>query len=274
MPKIFAYTDYRKFLKDYYDERKALDTRFSHRYISRKIGYKSTAFLSEVISGKKNLTGAVQMRLAGLLGLKRDEEEYFLNLVGFNQAKSADERNRYYEKLMSLTQVDAKALEGDQYEYFNNWYYAAIRELLAFHPFRGDYQELARTLNPPIAPGQARQAMKVLLDLGLVRVDGDGTHRPTVAILTTSPGFTALNVANFQRTFIDLAREGLERHPREERDYSTLTLPLAQANLGRASQAVAKLRTYLIGLSGRGDPERVYQFNFQLFPLSVKTRKT
>lgn len=273
MPNIFAYTDYRRFLKDFYDDRKARDTRFSHRYISRKIGYKSTAFLSEVISGKKNLTGAVQMRLAAVLGLKRDEEEYFLNLVGFNQAKSADERNRYYEKLMNLTQVDAKVLEADKFEYFNNWYYAAIRELLAFHPFTGDYQALARTLNPPIAPGQARQAVKVLLELGLLREEPDGTYRPTTAILTTSPGFTALNVANFQRAFIDLAKEGLERHPREERDYSTLTMPLSQAHLGRASQAVAKLRTYLLGLSSRGEPDRIYQFNFQLFPLSVRPRK-
>ena len=34
MPDIFSYTDYRKFLGDFYRERKAVDSKFSHRYFS------------------------------------------------------------------------------------------------------------------------------------------------------------------------------------------------------------------------------------------------
>jgi hypothetical protein len=34
MPDLYAYTDYRKFLKDYYEEQKGKDAKFSHRYFT------------------------------------------------------------------------------------------------------------------------------------------------------------------------------------------------------------------------------------------------
>src|SRR4051794_5482246 len=39
MPDLFAYTDYREFLKDYYEEQKAKDPKFSHRYFTMKVGF-------------------------------------------------------------------------------------------------------------------------------------------------------------------------------------------------------------------------------------------
>ena len=78
-----------------------------------------------------------------------------------------------------------------------------------------------------------------------------------------------MNVANFQRAFMDLAREGLDRFQRDERDYSTLTLPMAEEDLARARQAIAQLRGLLMTISDKcRRPKRVLQFNSQLFPLT------
>src|SRR5258706_2599512 len=110
-PDIYTYTDYRKFLADYYREQKARDPKFSNRYFSQKIGYNSSGFFSDVLSGKKNLTGPVLLKLARALKLKKGEEEYFINLVNFNQARTIDERNRFYEKLMGAAQVRVEVLQ-------------------------------------------------------------------------------------------------------------------------------------------------------------------
>lgn len=269
MPEIFNYTDYRKFLADYYRDMKAKDPKFSHRYMSLKMGYGSTGFFADVIAGRKNLTGSHPLKLSRFLKLGKEDEEYFINLVLFNQAATLDEKNRYYEKLMGVTRIDVKILQADKFEYFSKWYYAAVRELLGFYPFAGDFEALALKLDPPIDPAQARQAIHLLLDTGMIRVDGDGCYRPTDSLVSTGEGFSSLNVANFQRAFLDLAREGLDRHPSEERDYSTLSLPLAKDDLPRARLAIAKLRSFLMALSEKSaKPQRVYQFNFQAFPLT------
>ncbi|HKP95782.1 MAG TPA: TIGR02147 family protein [Fibrobacteria bacterium] len=269
MPDIFNYTDFRKYLSDLYRELKAKDPKYSHRYMSMKMGYGSAGFFADVIAGRKNLTGALPLKLSRFLGLKKDDEEYFINLVLFNQAATMDEKNRYYEKLMGVTRIEVKILEAEKFRYFSQWFYTAVRELLSFHSFRGDFRALGKKLDPPITPVQARQAVEFLLEIGLLRLDADGAYRPTDALISTGEGFASLNVANFQRAFLDLAREGLDRHPSEERDYSTLSLPLAKDDLPRARLAIAKLRSYLMALSEKSKaPDRVYHFNFQAFPLT------
>lgn len=269
MPDIFNYTDFRKYLADFYRDLKAKDPKYSHRYISLKMGYGSAGFFADLIAGRKNLTGPLILKMSRFLELKKEAEEYFINLVLFNQATTMDEKNRYYEKLMGVTRIDVKILEADKFRYFSQWYFTAVRELLSFFPFRGDFRALGKMLDPPISQAQAKQAVQLLIDTGLIRMDGEGCYRPTEALISTGEGFSSLNVANFQRAFLELAREGLDRHPSDERDYSTLTLPLAAEDLPRARLAIAKLRSYLMALSEKSrTPQRVYQFNFQAFPLT------
>lgn len=269
MPDVFNYIDFRKYLADLYREMKAGDPKFSHRYFSMKVGYHSSGFFSEVLTGKKNLTGPVLLRLARALKLGKEEEEYFINLVHFNQARTIDEKNRYYQNLMGVARVKVEVLETGQFEYFSKWYYAAVREVLWVHAFRGDYRALARSLNPSITRAQARRAVKLLAGSGMIAEDASGRWLPTATMVSTGEGFTSLNVANFQRACIDLAREGLDRHARDERDYSTLTLPMNPEDMPRAKAAIARLRQMLMALSDKcRDPQGVYQFNFQLFPVS------
>ena len=269
MPDVFTYTDYRKFLSDHYHAMKAVDGKISHRYFSQRIGYNSSGFFSDVLSGKKNLTGPVLLKLAKALKLKKGEEEYFINLVNLNQAGTLDERNRFYEKLMGTSQVRVETLQPEKFEYFSKWHHAAIRELLSFYPFRGDFRKLARKLNPHITQEQAKQSVKLLLDLGMLKIDAEGRYLPAASMIGTGEGFMSLHVGNLQRAFMDLAREGLDRFAREERDFSTVTLPMAKEDLSRARQAIAQLRASLLAMSDKcRRPERVLQFNSQLFPLT------
>ena len=247
MPDLFSYSDYRRFLKDYYAAKKAQDPKFSHRYFSLKV--------------------------VKALKLKKDEEEYFISLVEFNQAKSVEEKNRHFEKMAAMAKPKVKLLEARQYEYFKHWHYAALRELLAFHKFRGDYVELARMLSPAITPAQARKGIKLLLDLGLAEAGPDGVIRPTEVLLGTGKPLSSQEVANFQLATLALAQTALDRFPAAERDFSTLTLPLSREDLPRAKSAIRTLRAYLLSLSENNrKANRVFQCNFQVFPLSREAR--
>ena len=60
--KIFEYLDYREFLRDYYQSKKAANPAFSLRAFSDKIGFKAKDFISRVMQGDKNLSTQSQVR--------------------------------------------------------------------------------------------------------------------------------------------------------------------------------------------------------------------
>ena len=50
---IFEYTDYRKYLKDYYETKKKKNKSFSYQQFANNAGFKTKTFLFNVIQGGK-----------------------------------------------------------------------------------------------------------------------------------------------------------------------------------------------------------------------------
>lgn len=269
MPDLFAYDNYRRYLRDYYQERKAKEKKFSHRYLARKLGYGSSGAIADILAGRKNMTPSSALRMARSLGFTRPEEEFFLHLVAFNQAGSLEERNLHYAKILTMARLKLDVISPEKYEYFSKWYLAALRELLYFHPCKGDFKALGRKLDPPIPALAARKGVELLEKLGLVERDPQGYYRQTAGMLSTPEIGASLHIDNFQAATLKLALESLDRHPRERRDFSTLTLTLSETSFDQARTALKAVRQCLLGLAEKdAKVDRVYQLNIQLFPLS------
>jgi uncharacterized protein (TIGR02147 family) len=270
MPNIFEYTDYRKFLQDYYDEVRKTNPRFSHRYFAMKAGFTSTGLFANILKGRRNLTGPLILKFSKALKLKKKEEEYFESLVFFNQAKSFEEKNKFYERMLALSPLRIQVVNRDKFEFYSQWWYSAIRELLYFFPFKDDYQALAKKLNPPVRPDQAKKAVKALEKLGLIKKNKKGYYEQTASLITTEKDHEkSMHVANFQRATMQLAMDSLDRHTRDVRDISTLTLTLSRESYQKAKMEIDALQTRLLKMAEQEKKvDRVYQINFQVFPLS------
>jgi uncharacterized protein (TIGR02147 family) len=269
LPSIFDYSDYRRYLRDAYEARKKSDPKFSHRYFSQKAGIKSSGFFANVLSGKRNLTTASALRFAAALRLKKDESDYFRNMVGYGQAKTVEERAYFFEKMIGRLRLDLRKMEADKFEFYGTWYYSAIRELLYYFPFKGDYEALAKQLCPSISADEARKAIELLLRLDLITKGRDGRYRQNMPLITSGDGFKPLHIARFQRAALGLATEAIDRFSGDVRDSTTLTMTLSAESFAIARREVAELRKRLLALAERDKRvDRVYQFNFQLFPLT------
>ncbi|MEO6094976.1 MAG: TIGR02147 family protein [Fibrobacteria bacterium] len=269
MPDLFTYHDYRRFLRDYYTDRKARDPKFSHRFLARKLGYGSSGAFADILSGRKNLTSSSALRLARGISLGKSEEEFFLHLVAFNQAGSLEEKNLHYAKILSMARMKLDIISPQKHEYYGKWYYAAVRELLFFHSCKDDYKALGRKLNPPIPAKDAKRAVELLERLGMIARNGEGTYRQTAPLLSTGGFGSSLHVENFQKATMELAIEALDRHPREVRDISTLTVTLSEKSMEQARTALKAVRHCILGLAEKDEKvDRVYQLNIQLFPLT------
>jgi uncharacterized protein (TIGR02147 family) len=270
MPNIFDYTDYRKFLQDYYDEAHKTNPRFSHRYFAMKAGFTSTGLFSNILSGRRNLTGCLILKFSKALKLKKKEGAYFENLVFFNQAKSFEEKNKFYERMLDLSPLRIQVVNRDRYEFYSQWWYSAVRELLYFFPFKDDYQALAKKLNPPVRPDQAKKAVKTLEKLGLIKRNKKGFYEQTASLITTDKEHEkSMHVANFQKATMQLAIDALDRHAKDVRDISTLTLTLSKESFDKAKTEIEALQNRLLKMAeDEKTVDRVYQVNFQVFPLS------
>lgn len=267
---IFSYTDFRKYLGDYYLVRKQADRKFSHRFIQEKVGAGSAGWFADVVKGRTNIPGASVIKLAKLFQLKNMETDYFESMVSFGQAGSLDERSRYFQKMLAFKEVRADMVGMDRLEFYSKWYHGAIRELLFFVPFRGDYAELARKLSPPIRQAEARDSVALLERLGMVEPNGVGGFRSKEAVLKKDPAFPSVVMANFLKSNMELAIEALDRYSKDERDISALTISLSEEAFAKVKDDIRALRKKMLAMTEVDvAPSKVYQCNFQFFPLSL-----
>lgn len=275
MQQIFLYTNSRKFLKEYYEHRKNIQSSFSYQYFANKAGFKSKSFIYKVITGEKALSKSGIFAVAQAMDLNKQETQYFEAMVNFTQAKSTKARQFYFNHLQSFSKnMVATQLRKEQFDYFSKWYLPVIRELVTFYDFKNDFKVLASYLNPPITTMQAKNAIRLLLKLKLIEQLPSGLYRQTERAITTGGEMRSLAVTMFQKEHLRLAAEAIERHASKHRDISSLTVGLTQKGFNTIVEECAAFRNKIIELVEKEEPvDRVYQINLQLFPLSTLPEK-
>lgn len=266
--RIFEYLDYREFLRARYQARKRENAAFSYRYIASKIGIDSGTF-TRVLKGQRNLDPEMAGSLARVFHLSDYEKEYFQALVLFCQAKSPTEKNLFLEKVLRLRGSKVKTLEERQYEFYRKWYYPALRELLNFYPTDGNAHKVARMLRPAITPQEAKDALQLLQDIGLIERDEGGNFKLTEKLISSGEGIRSVFIHNMQSSMAELAAKALFEVEPAERDYSGLTLSLSPKGFSDIKDMVRVFRRDVLERARKDtDVNGVYQMNFQCFPLS------
>lgn len=271
---VYQFTNYREYLKVYFEERKKHDPKFSHRYLSRRLGLSSPNFIMMVMQGKRNLTRSLAFKISQEFNHEDKEAEYFESIVGFVQAKTNKEKDRYFRKIISLRRnCNVEKIEEHQYEYYSNWYNLAIRELVTYPECKGDFKWLAKKVFPPIAPSQAKHSVNLLLKLGLIKRKGTSYVRSS-PLISTGPEVSSLAIVNFHRKMAEMAAASLDTVPRHERDITACTVNISEKGVVEIKKVLAECRGKVLSIAEADIPaDRVYQINFQVFPISAKNKR-
>jgi uncharacterized protein (TIGR02147 family) len=274
MKSVFEYLDYRDFLKDFYEEKKSEHSFFSYRLFGSKVGL-DASYLAKVLIGQRHISNGSIGKITAFCGLREREADFFETLVHFVKARSHKESKLLFEKLLSQKSVGAKTLLPHQYAFYQKWYHSALRSILEFYDFRGDYRALAQQLSPPISAREAKESVRLLEKLGLIKKDETGRYRMTDAAITTGPQWHSLAIQAFQEETIRLSAESLARHPKNHRDVSTVTMNISAQNFEEIRERINEFRSSIIKfVNEQSSPDRVVQLNIQLFPLTqIKERK-
>ena len=268
-PDIIRYLDYRSYLRDWYEARKAANPRFSHRAFVRRTGQKSPSLLADVIHRRRNLTPELVRSFAKAMKLDAADHRYFALLVRLDQSKDNDESNAAWRELSATRRFrQARHVEGESFRYLSEWWYPAIRELAARDDFQADPAWIARQLRPKVSEAQARQALEALFELGML-VEVDGRITQAEGAVVTPREVLGVAVDNYHRGMLGLAREGIRGFKSAERHYIGVTAGIPASLVPELKAELNAFAERLLELcDGAEGIERVYQLQLALFPLS------
>lgn len=273
MVNIFEFTDYREYLKAYFAERKKIDPKFSHRWLSQRLDLATSNFIMLVMQGKRNLNPRICFKISRVFKHSRNEASYFENMVNFNQEKNNKDKDFYFSQMSALRKkLKIDNIEEWQYEYYTNWYNPVIRELITSPGYNGDLTILARTLYPAITHAQAKRSIELLLKLGFIKKENGG-YVQSSTFIGTQPEINSLAVVNFHRKMGELALLALDRIPKEERNISSSTIFISGKTFDIIRNKIVDFKKDIMELvNSNSEEEKVYHLNVQIFPVSKKLK--
>lgn len=269
MPNVYAYGDYRKFLRDWLEREKASRPVLSYRWLGQKLAT-DPSLLAKIFGGERHLSGTRLEPLVDVLGLAGLEAEYFRVLVQYGRAKGAKEAQRCFSRLADLRRVAPVPLEESQAEFWDSWIHVALRALVSCGRFEDDWERMGSLLHPPVSGPQARRAMEALRALGFVEKGDDGFWRVREPFVRDGSASRNRSLRHFHRQTLLLAAEAVEGLPPHLRNLSSVTVSIPESGYAEIEAMVSDFRSrVLTAVSRMRDPDRVYQLSLQMVPLAL-----
>ena len=269
-PSVFSCTDYCQFLRSCYLWLKETDNKYSHRFIAREIGATSGGWFSDVLSGRITLSPRFIIPLCRLFQLSEKETAYFQLLIAMSQTQLPEEKQRILKEMLLCRELDVDTITTEHFEFYSKWYIPVIRELLFDIQCSDDWEMLARKLTPAITTKEAREAVEILIRCELVTYNEQGYLTPLQRILKKDSSTASVYWYIYMSSLLRLSQETLKTCPKNERDYSAITVMLSKEALSKAAEITKRYRRDLLSLGELdGDDKRAYQCCIQLFPVSI-----
>ena len=272
MKEIVEYTDYRKFIQDYYDERKRCSA-FSWHAFAQKAGFSSDVYLKYVCEGKKNLSVGSAGSVANAMGLVGFEYDYFVLMVSYAHAKNDAAKRAAFEERCALAQAHKIRVLGDEeFNYFKSWKNSVIRELAPHMPGAKPL-EIARACKQKISAAEVSETLDFLVKAKLLKKDGSGNYQQTDKAIKMAPvEAVPLAARDLQRQMGEFAIQSLDL-PLSERVMSGYTLGLTHRAYERIKKEMEDFWRRIVAIATEDDEtDCVYRLNMQLFPMSEHLR--
>lgn len=268
---LFGYIDYRKFLQDYYEEKKSAEPGFTHTYVCHRLGQeKSKSYFNNVISGRTDVTGTFIDRFITLLELTNDEAMYFRALVNYNQTTSAKEKEFFFDQLVRLNRTPHRIINDSEYIYYKEWYYSAVRSLLDVVDITDNCSQIVKRLVPSITVKQAKDAIRVLKSLGLIAPNSEGYLKATDKVLSTGSFMHDEIVRQYQMKCLEQAMNVIASGTSNAHRNITMSMSMSKECFERVSGKVDQFKSEIRSIVQKDTMKatQVYHINLNLFPMS------
>lgn len=289
VPVLASYTDFRQYLRDFYDYkvRAHRDSYSSYTYktFSASADVRSPNYLKLIIDGERNLSSVTAKKFARAMGLDRESTDEFWLLVQYGQALDPLERNRHLRALNEFRlkrrlkngEVTSERIEGAP-----RWVSWALHSMADVAGADFSIDGLRELLMGKVSADDIRKSLQQLFDSGALQLDPQtGRVKKGIVPPTRSDQREGDQdeippdmIRKIQAELMYLGMESLLSGQTQEREIGTLTVCLTEPEFEKLRFELRHLRKRILKDAlierERSPGDRVYQFNIQLFPLTKR----
>jgi uncharacterized protein (TIGR02147 family) len=268
VPHILQYLDYRDFLRDFFAHRKTIDPDFSQRAFAREADLPAScsSLLPAVIRGRRQLSQNLRVKFGKAMRLGERENRYFDLLVQFNQAKGMTEKNFFFSQLAKFRSSRARIVGETQYRFFSKWYYSAVWNYFGIDQKTRHAAAIAANIHPPITQAQAEEAIRLLLEIGLIKKTASG-YAVAERHIYTEKDVQALAARQHLQELMAMAAKVFPDLPAGQRQYNALMFSISKDGFQAIKDRIRSFQEELREIIDRDrNEDRVYTLTLQLFP--------
>ena len=278
-PELSDYMDFRKYLQDFYDYKKAVTAghyrSYNYQAFSAAADIKSPNYLKMIIDGQRNLSEDMIQKFAKALGLNKAQGTEFKWLVLLNQASDPAERNLFLKKLTEQRfdmQLKSGQIDRKTWEKIPNWVTWVVYALVDQSGVSFDGSRLREILRGRASEDQIQHAIESLISSGELQRRENGELVKARSMMESAEDVPVALVRKLQMQLMYLGLESLYQDDPTEREFGTLTLSLTRQEFEEIRFKLRQIRksihkdNAIARLKEKG--ERVYQLNIQLFPIT------
>lgn len=268
---LFEYTDYRRYLKDFYSSQKQASSTFSFRVFALRAKLSSPNYLKLVIDGQRRITDKNLPNFIRGLKLSRNEADYFRNLVFYQEADDVEAKTMHLRELVKIrgrVSREAKTLERDRFEILRTWHPWVIREMVLMADFRPDPEWISRRLRHKVTPAEVADALALLERLEFIRREGEN-YKVSEPLITTGDDISLLLLNNLHRQFFEFAIQSVMNDKGPEKMVSGVTIAIPASRLPEVKAVVREFRQeFNKRFSTSEGNDSVYHLSIAVFPLT------
>lgn len=283
-PRLGAFTDYRQFLREFYEFKRAQSRGslrpYSYATFAAAADIKSPNYLKLIIEGQRNLSLDMAKKFARAMGLSKEETEEFCALVEFTQATEPLERNRFLKNLSDLRvrqQLKSGQIDAQTWEKVPGWVTWVLHALTDQEGVDFEPDSLSDLMRGKARPEEIRRCLNRLMECGELQKDPEtGAVSKGRELMSGSESVPVELVRKLQAELIYLGLESLFRDQPQEREFGAQTMALTQDEFEVLKFELRQFRkrwakdVSVARKSTKG--QRVYQLNIQLFPVTTESQ--
>jgi len=268
MRSIFAYLDYRDYLREWFEDRKQGSPWYSYKIFGEGVGLDQSQ-VYRILQKQLHVSEAARPRFAQYLDLKGPASEYFDTMIALGRSRKEADTRRLFALLQAMRGSQATTLAESQYGLYETWYLPVVRALIGILEISDEYGKLGACVNPPIGAEQARKAVETLRKLKLVTRDRTGVWRLQGKSYSTGKQYQSELVRRYQAQTFKLVEESLERHPKELRDVNVVNMAADAAAFADCVAILGEARRQIRERIERVDnPDRIMRLATGFIPVA------
>ena len=264
---IFQFTNFRKYLDEYQAARVQTDPDFTRAGACALLGLpKTRSYYNDIIKGKK-LSSRMIPKFVEVLGLNKKEAKYFEAMVNMDQAKTATERNAFFEELLKQHPDSHRILNEDAYEYYSHWYNSVLFTALEVVDVSDDLEPIQKLISPKVSVGTLKRSLELLERLGFVRKNENGFWKSCRDSVSSGTYNNSDLVRQYQLQCFELSKQALLAGDESSSDMATFTFSVSDDAFKAIAKEIQGLKAKVrkIIMLDKKKATGVHQLNVHLF---------